>query len=87
VAVVFSTVSIIANFFVEEFGDVALYWASHKNFCCFAYEGDAFVTWPHDHKRQRNLLDLMKDVHQKFRFTVETETNDLLQILGYYCHV
>jgi hypothetical protein len=72
---------VIANFYMEDFEEMALGRASHKPLCWFCYVDDTFVIWPHGPDRLRDFLDHLNSVHQNIQFTMETEKDGNLPFL------
>jgi hypothetical protein len=74
--------SVIANFYMEVFEEMALDRAPHKPLCWFRYVDDTFVIWPHGPDRLRDFLDHLNTVHQSIQFTMETERDGHLPFLA-----
>jgi hypothetical protein len=64
---------VIANFFMEDFGEMAPYRAAHKPLCWFSYVDDTIVFWPHEPDRMRDFYDHLNSVHWNIQFTIERE--------------
>jgi hypothetical protein len=72
---------VIANFYMEDFEEMALDRAPHKPLCWFCYVDDTFVIWPHSPDRLRDFLDHLNSVHQSIQFTMEMERDSHLPFL------
>jgi hypothetical protein len=72
---------VTANFFMEDFEEMAPYRATHKPLCWFQYVGNTFVIWPRGPDRLRDFLDHLSSVHQNIQFTMETERDGHLPSL------
>jgi hypothetical protein len=72
---------VIANFYMEDFEEMALDWAPHKPHCWFCYMDNTFVIWPHGPNRLRDFLDHLNSIHQSIQFTMETERDSHLPFL------
>jgi hypothetical protein len=60
------------KFFIEDFEERVLNWATHEPLCWFNYVDDTFVIWPHGPNRLRHFLDHLQSVHQRIQLTTET---------------
>jgi hypothetical protein len=66
---------VIAIFFMEDFGKVALRRVAFKPTCWFHYVDDTFIIWPHGPKQLKNFIKHLNNIHCNMQFTMETESN------------
>jgi hypothetical protein len=64
----------IANFYMEDFEKRTLDLAPHKPICWFRYVDDTFVIWPHRPDKLKDLLNHLNSIHERIKFTMETES-------------
>jgi hypothetical protein len=57
---------VTANFFMEDFKEVALNWATHNpsSHGTSCYMDDTFIIWPHGPNKLRDFFSNMNSVHQ-----------------------
>jgi hypothetical protein len=73
--------SVIVNFYMEIFEEIAFDRAPHKPLCWFRYVDDTFVIWTHGPDRLRDFLDHLNSIHQSIQFTMDTERDGHLPFL------
>jgi hypothetical protein len=70
-----------ANFFMEDFEEMALNWAARKFLCWFHYMVDTFVIWPHGPNRLKDFLDHLNSVHWNIQVITKMERDGHLPFL------
>jgi hypothetical protein len=72
---------VIANFYMEDFEEMACDRSPQKPLCWFRYVDDTFVIWPHGPNRLGDLLDHLNSIHQSIQFTMKRERDIHLPFL------
>jgi len=82
-AVVSPLCPVIANFFMEDFEEMALEQPTHEPLCLFHYVNDTFVFWPHRTEKLERFLDHLNGLHRNIQFTMEMEGDGHLPFLDF----